>query len=264
VKPDSPATHAELIQVASEISAEHGLDGFLFNGGRWEATTFDNLAHFWAAGGDLVDDEGRPIFGEGEHRDALITTFEFLRQAVEDGASPEAVATIMEYEEFNTAAQAGTVASFLGGHWQYGQLMDILDEDEFALWDFAPIPTPEDGQHTTGTGGWTFGVFSEEPEIQAACMDFVRSVYYGPANVVANQLPTSTSLYDEYDEFDAEHYERFNELLEDGRARPGVPVYSEISEHLQVAIGELLIGNLTPEQAVDQAYEAALDAYESL
>ena len=31
------------------------VDGYLFNGGRWEGTTFDNLAHFWSQGGELVD-----------------------------------------------------------------------------------------------------------------------------------------------------------------------------------------------------------------
>lgn len=53
-------------------------------------------------------------------------------------------------------------------------------------------------------------------------------------------------------------------MLTDGRARPGVAVYPQISEHLQVAAGQLLVGELTPEEAVDQAYEQSLAAYEDL
>jgi multiple sugar transport system substrate-binding protein len=263
--PEAPRSWDELIEravAATEQAPE--VDGFLFNGGRWEATTFDNLAHFWAQGGELVDDQGRPIYGEGDNREHMVNTMAFLRELVDSGAAPERVNTILEYDEFNTAAQAGTVASFLGGHWQYGQLEEILDDEQFAAWDFAPIPGPADGEHVTGTGGWTIGAFTDDPDTLAACMEFARSVYRGPANVAAGQLPTSARLFEELDEFQSEPYQRFAELLEDGRARPGVAVYPQISEHLQVAIGQLLVGELTPEQAVDQAYEQSLAAYEDL
>lgn len=263
--PEAPQTWDELIERAREASEQAPeVDGFLFNAGRWEATTFDNLAHFWAQGGDLVDDDGRPIFGEGEHREHMVNTMAFLRELVDSGAAPERVNTILEYDEFNTAAQAGTVASFLGGHWQYGQLEEILDDEQFAAWDFAPIPGPVAGEHVTGTGGWTIGAFTDDPDTLAACMEFARSVYRGPANVAAGQLPTSAELFDELDAFQGEHYQRFAELLEDGRSRPGVPVYPQISEQLQVAIGQLLVGDLTPEQAVDEAYAQSLAAYEDL
>jgi multiple sugar transport system substrate-binding protein len=215
-------------------------------------------------GGDLVDDDGRPIFGEGDNREYMVNTLAFLRELVESGAAPERVATILQYDEFNTAAQAGTVASFVGGHWQYEQLEAMLDEEQFGNWDFAPIPVPEAGEHVTGTGGWTIAAFTDDPEALDACMEFARSVYRGPANIAAGQLPTSTRLFEELDEFQAEHYQRFAELLADGRARPGVAVYPQISEHLQVAIGQLLVGELTPEDAVDQAYEESLAAYEDL
>jgi multiple sugar transport system substrate-binding protein len=263
--PEAPQTWDELIDVAVAATEENpDVEGFLFNGGRWEATTFDNLAHFWAQGGELVDDAGRPIFGEGEHREHMVNALTFLRDLVDSGAAPERVSTILDYDDFNTAAQAGTVASFQGGHWQHGQLQEILPEDEFAQWDFAALPGPSPDQRSTGTGGWTMAAFTDDPEIIAACMDFVRSVYYGPANGMIGQLPTSASLFDELDAFQAEHFQRFGELLEDGRARPGVPVYPELSEQLQIATGQLLIGDLTPEEAVDQAYEQALQAYEDL
>lgn len=263
--PEAPQTWDELIGAALSAREQASeVDGFLFNGGRWEATTFDNLAHFWAQGGELVDDQGRPIFGEGDNREYMVNTLAFLRELVDSGAAPERVATILQYDEFNTAAQAGTVASFVGGHWQYEQLEAMLDEDQFAAWDFAPIPGPVAGEHVTGTGGWTIAAFTDDPETLDACMEFARSVYRGPANIAAGQLPTSRRLFEELDQFQAEHYQRFAELLADGRARPGVAVYPQISEHLQVAIGQLLVGELTPEEAVDQAYQESLAAYEDL
>ncbi|HUH07457.1 MAG TPA: extracellular solute-binding protein [Egibacteraceae bacterium] len=263
--PEAPQTWDELIEVASSVAQENpGTEGFLFNGGRWEAATFDNLAHFWAQGGDLIDADGRPIFGEGDNREYMLSTLEFLRELVDSGAAPERVSTILEYNEFNTAAQAGTVASFLGGHWQHGQLQDILSEEDFALWDFDRIPGPTEDQRSTGTGGWTIGVFSEDPAIQEACADLIRSVYMGPANEAVGQLPTSTILFEELPAFQEEPFLRFGDFLEEGRSRPGVPVYPSISEQIQVAVGQVLTGELTPEEAVDQSYQASLDAYEDL
>jgi multiple sugar transport system substrate-binding protein len=51
-------------------------------------------------------------------------------------------------------------------------------------------------------------------------------------------------------------------MLEHGKARPGVPVYPKISEELQVAIGTVLTGETTPEEALDRAYQASLASYE--
>lgn len=262
--PEPPETWDELIEAAvAATEQEPNVDGYLFNAGRWEATTFDNLAHFWSQGGDLVDEEGRPIFGEGENREYMLNMLEFLQRTVESGASPQRVNTIIQYDEFNTAAQTGTVASFLGGHWQYAQLEEILPEEEFALWDIAMIPGPTPEADSTGTGGWTFGAFTDDAEKLATCMDFVKSVYYGPANEFTSQVPTSTELYDSLETFQTDAFQRFRDFLEVGRARPGVPVYPEISNQLQVGIGEMLTGQLTPEQVVDQAYDQSLAAYEA-
>ena len=262
--PEPPETWDELINAAvAATEQDPNVDGYLYNAGRWEATTFDNLAHFWSQGGALVDDDGRPIFGEGENREYMLNMLNFLSRTVESGASPQRVNTIIQYDEFNTAAQTGTVASFQGGHWQYAQLEEILSEEEFGNWDFAMIPGETPDADATGTGGWTFGAFTEDPEILATCMDFVKSVYYGPANEITGQLPTSTQLYDSLERFQTEEMQRFNEFLEVGRARPGVPVYPEISNQLQVGIGQLLTGQLTAEEVVDQAYEQSLSAYEA-
>jgi multiple sugar transport system substrate-binding protein len=51
-------------------------------------------------------------------------------------------------------------------------------------------------------------------------------------------------------------------MLEHGEARPGVPVYPTMSEELQIAIGTVLTGESTPEEALDKAYKASLAAYE--
>jgi multiple sugar transport system substrate-binding protein len=59
--PRAPRTWAELIAAAKAAEKKDPkVDGYLFNGGRWEATTFDNLGYFWSQGGKLLDPRARP------------------------------------------------------------------------------------------------------------------------------------------------------------------------------------------------------------
>ena len=68
VVPEAPQTWEEL-EAAAVGASEAGLEGLLFNGARWEGTTFDWLGNFWAAGGQLVDEEWRaPETSLGEAR----------------------------------------------------------------------------------------------------------------------------------------------------------------------------------------------------
>src|SRR5688572_20321453 len=77
--PTPPRTWDELLTTASRVSRERRVAGYLYNAGRWEATVFDHLAMFWAQGGELVDEAGRPIFGEGANRAAMLRLLGFLR-----------------------------------------------------------------------------------------------------------------------------------------------------------------------------------------
>jgi multiple sugar transport system substrate-binding protein len=70
--PVAPRTWDELLDTASRVSRDRHMSGYLYNAGRWEGTVFDHLAMFWAQGGELVDGDGRPIFGEGANRRAML------------------------------------------------------------------------------------------------------------------------------------------------------------------------------------------------
>ncbi len=262
--PEAPRTWDELIRAAQEAEQKDSkVDGYLFNGGRWEGTVFDNLAHFWSQGGELVDGQGKPIFHEGQNREYMLNTMEFLKEAVDSGASPERVATIKDYSEFESAAQAGTVAMFQGGDFQYPPLEESLPPEEFKKWEVSFIPTMNQGDlQRTGTGGWTMGAFSDDPEKVEMCAEFTKEVYVGEGNQVTGQLPTNPEIFEQEKKFQDPIYDTFREGLKEGEARPGVPVYPEISNQLQIAIGTVLTGEATPEEALDEAADASMAAYE--
>lgn len=258
--PNAPATWDDLKTEASAAAAA-GKEGVLFNGGRWEGTAFDWLAHFWSQGGELVDEAGKPIFGEGANRDYMINALNFFDDLVESGAAPSRVANISTYDDFNAAAIAGTAASFIGGHWQRSQIREGMTPEQFANWDVSEIPGPSADKRSTGTGGWTVAAFSDDPAKIEMCAALIREVFMGPANEVVGDLPTRESLFASLPRFQDAYFNQLREYLVNGKARPGVPIYPEISNQLQIMIGEVLSQTKEPEQALDDAWAAVNEAY---
>ncbi|CAN5665830.1 hypothetical protein BH18ACI5_BH18ACI5_03460 [soil metagenome] len=264
--PQAPRSWAELLDVASRVARDKKIAGYLYNAGRWEATVFDHLAMFWAQGGALVDAGGRPIFGEGEHRQRMINLLAFLRDTIKTGASPRSVLASMDYQQLTSAAAAGDVAMFLGGNWQLADLKANLTPDEFAKWDVAPIPQRDPSTSSTGTGGWIWVVFARDPARRKAAVEFIRSVE-APANAAriseaTGHLPVRRSVYQQFPTFREGWYARFGEIVASGQARPAVPMYPAISTELQLAIGYAVSGDRTPEDAVDAAYRNVVQLWE--
>src|SRR3954453_5846969 len=109
--PKAPKTCDELIQYAQAAKKKDPkVDGYLYNGGRWEATTFDNLGYFWEQGGKLLDQSGKPVFAQGANGRDLLNVLKFLRRTIDTGVTPSRVTTFQTYDEMSTAAQTGTVA----------------------------------------------------------------------------------------------------------------------------------------------------------
>ncbi|PYE84867.1 extracellular solute-binding protein [Pseudoroseicyclus aestuarii] len=261
VVPEAPQTWAEA-QEAGLAAVEAGREGLLFNGGRWEGTAFDWLANFWAQGGELVDADGAPVFAEGENREKMLAAIAYYQNLVESGASPRRVTAIDDYDAFTAAAAAGTASMFVGGNWQYGQLRATLPEEQFANWAVSELPGPAPDQRATGTGGWTIAALSEDEEKRRLCGEIVKEIYAGPGNAAQGLLPTSAAIYDQYDAYDGAEYDLFAEALENGVARPGAAIYPEISNQIQIMLGNVLSGTAEPEEALDAAAAAVQAAYD--
>ncbi len=261
--PRAPRTWDELIDAAlAAKERDPSVEGYLFNGGRWEGTFNDHLGYFFSQGGELLDDEGRPVFAEGRNREAMLEVLRFMARTVQTGAAPRRVSTVGDYDEFQTGAAGGTLAMFLGGSFQWPTLEAALPEDVFATWRVSALPGRTAGQTATSTGGWTVAALSDDPEAVAACMSIVKEIYLGPANELTGRLPTSTRLFDTLETFRTPVYRTFRRLLETGQARPGFAIYPELSNQMQIAMGDVLTGGLSPEEALDRAAERVAQSYE--
>lgn len=260
---EPPRTWDELIETASRISSDSNVAGFLFPAGRGEGTTFSLLPYFWAQGGTLIDENGRPVFNEGNNRQYMLNILNFFQRLMDSGASPSKVTQFRTLGDFNSEVAARAVAMFPGGNWQKQQFYDILPEEEADQWEIAPLPMPEEDQYSSGSGGWAWGLITEDPAEQQAAVDFIQSVYNDPQwHETAGPLPTRRSVYEEYDYFANDEYaQQFAEFLEFSDARPGFPIYTTVSSELQVAVSEVVTGQTSPEAALDTAWDNVMREY---
>jgi multiple sugar transport system substrate-binding protein len=251
-----PKTWDELIAQAADLS-KRGLTGYLYPAGRGEGTVMENLPMFWAQGGELVDAAGKPVFGEGANRAAMLKLLGFLKRTVDSGASPNRVVNYKFEADMYPELLRGNVAMFLGGSWMAKQLHDLGDKNE---WSVAPIPLMTAGDPVTAAGGWTYTVFTPDAKKQDIIIDLINSLVAGPASMAAStaaigNLPTRISVAQGDSAYIKDPYVReFLGLLRYARARPGASVYPSISSELQVAISDVITGQQTPEAALDQAW----------
>ena len=265
--PRAPQTWDQLIEIASRISREKKISGYIFNAGRWEGAVFDHLPMFWGQGGELVDENGEPVFGLPPNREKMIRVLQFMRDTITRGASPSSVLANNDYQQLSSAAISGDTAMFLGGSWQLRDLEPSLSKEQFALWDVAPIPQREAGAVSTGAGGWIWVSFAKDPAKAKAAAELIQfiesSKNVGVISQLAHQLPARKSVYQQFPFFREDPFHaRFGEWLAGARARPAVLIYPTISEQLQLAIGYAVSGDKTPEQAVDGAWGEVLKVAE--
>jgi multiple sugar transport system substrate-binding protein len=258
-----PASWDEALEVGRELSNE-GLDAYLFPAGRDEATmTTTILPLFWSQGGELTDEEGNPVFGEGGNRDAMLNTFEFIRSLVQEGVTPPRVTTYGLETDINGDAASGNTAMFHGGNWQVGLLQDIIGEEEFAeQWSVAPIPAEDGSSFATTAGGQMWGIFTEDEARREAAVSFLNAAFVGDEGMtgwcnVGGYLPPREPVFDLPEYEGNEFTDTFREHLDQyAQVRPAAEIYQRISTEMQVALSGVITGDTTPEQALDNVVSA--------
>jgi multiple sugar transport system substrate-binding protein len=265
---DPPETWEELVSVGQDIVDNEDMNAFMYNGGKWEATTFDNLAYFWAMGGSLVDDEGAPVLDEDENNQALLETFQWFKRTIDTGITPQRVANIDDYALLREAGLNDETAMFLGGNWQISTIQSQVDDESvWQNWKVSKIPQKSADISSTGAGGWTKAVFTDDGDARQAAMDLYAKFMSGEGMSARCEaggfLPTRQSVFDENDFFSDDPYQQvYAELLQDAKARPGFPIYITISEEWQVAAGKVLTDQASPEDAVNAMVNNVNSEYE--
>jgi multiple sugar transport system substrate-binding protein len=256
-----PTSWAELLRAGQDLLSE-GLTPYLFPAGRDEATVTTSLfPYFWAQGGELTDADGTPVFGEGENREAMLNSLGFIQECVESGITPQRVTDYAKETDLNGDVASGRTAMFLGGNWQVNLLKEIIGAEQFvSQWGVAPVPSIEGGDHhATTAGGWVWGVLAADEEKQRAGVDFLNTAFVSDQGMagwcsVGGYLPPRQSVFEVPDYRGNEYTDTFREHLNKyARNRPAAEIYQDISTALQVAVGQVVSRDASPEQALETA-----------
>jgi len=254
---EPPQTWEQVIQVGQDIAENEDMDGYMYSGGRWAATTFDHLGMFWGQGGKAVDyDTGKYVLPD--HRDKMLNVLKFLRETVETGASPQRVANITDYELLAQAATKDSVGMFLGGNWQLQTgIKPAYDGDEWQNWQVTQVPQKGPDMQGNSAGGWNQGIFhAENDQALSAAKDWVASWVdkqnMADHNRIAGSLPTRQSIYEDVDYFANDPYQvEFAKGLEHARPAPGFGVWSLLTNEFVRHAGSVITGQTTPKEAMN-------------
>jgi len=264
-----PKNWKEVIEIGQKVMKDNKevTDGFLTEAGLYENTTFNYWGTYWAAGGELVDAKGRPVFNQGKNREAMLKVLRLLRQLVDSKVMSPRVVEMGSSAALDAAVAGSNPAMFLGGTWRLASLRDLLGP-KLDKWDITPTPPVFEGDApTTGAGGWTWGIFTKDAAKQKLAFSFLWDVYgsfegMGEVCFNAGWLPTRKSVAEQYGPMKSDKlYAKFTDQLKYARLRPAAPVYPDISRVFQTEFAEVILGRKAPEKALDDAYEKVMEVY---
>jgi multiple sugar transport system substrate-binding protein len=261
---EPPRTWSDLLDVGGAIAEGEGIDGFTL-----QMSALDTLPFFWGQGGELVDDDGVPVLGNEDNYDALLSTFQFFQDLVDQGVTPTRVGTIDDPDQLGQEGANGQTAMFIGSNSRY-QISVEPNDDNPERWDVAELPMREADQFATGVGGWTEGVYAEDGEVADAAKSFAAKAVepraMGRYCEAGSQLPTRASVFDDDDLFAGDTFrfqDKFREFLENGVARPSAPIYSQaIEEEWVTAKERVFTQQSSPESAVQTMLNNIDEAYD--
>jgi multiple sugar transport system substrate-binding protein len=250
---ERPGSWTEVLAAAQTISERaEGVHGVVFRGIRGNPIVTGFLPLLWAHGAEIIDADGQVVFDSPESV-AAVELFLALK-----AFAPIGVETY-DSSEVRDALQRGDVAMAIE---IWPSWIPALDDPAVSQVvgqvEIMPAPGQVAGPSPM-LGSWLLGVAADAPNPEAgqAFLEFVTSDEVQRRLALEVGLPpTAEAAYT-----DPEVVERFRwypaqlEALQNARARPRIPQWSQVESILGDYLQFVLIGQMTPERAVTEAHE---------
>ena len=253
---DEPQTWQEVYEQAG------AMDGIVYQGAPYEGLTCDFLELAFAAGGQVLSEDGKSSVIDSEEN---IAALQFMVDGVKDGIAANGVTTYME-EESRRYFESGR-ATFMR-NWPYAYALGQAEGSK-VKGKFKVMPFPEwEGGSTAGILGGhnqVVSVYSKNPGGALKWIDYIT----GKENQKAQMLTASQSstLKATYDDPEIQKKYAFATQLRDAisqaNARPVSPVYPQISQAIYKNVNEALAGRVSPEEALKTAKTQMQQALET-
>jgi len=251
----APTDLDELRKIAARGVRERAMPfGFVWQGARYEGLVTVFLEQLGAFGGAIVDSDGRIVVDSDRAVDALT----FMRDSIYvDQVVPASVLTWQE-EQARLAFQNGQAVFMRNWPYAYALLQDPEQSRVAGRFGIAPMPAARDGSPTAALGGSVLAINANSGDAEAAyqLIDYLLE----PAQLldrarIAGQYPPRPTMYETKDLEDALRMapSEVRRIIERAVPRPATPVYTELSQILQIALHRALTRQQEPRAALLQA-----------
>ena len=249
----------ETWQEVYELAAEH--DGIAYQGASYEGLTVDFLELAFAAGGEVLSEDGKTaVLDSPENLAAL----KFMVDGIKSGAAPQAVTTYME-EPARRAFEAGRV-TFLR-NWPYVYGTANRAKETKGKFKVVPFPSFEGAGKAGILGGFNLVIstYSKNPGGALKLIDYMTSQERQTEDVV--KYSDASPLAVVYDDPAVQKAQPFSpelkQAVEQSRSRPVSPVYPQISQAIYKNVNAALSEKVSPEDALKQAQTEVQKALET-
>jgi multiple sugar transport system substrate-binding protein len=249
-----PATFEELERIASWARSRRGLRyGLVYQGARYEGLVTVFTEYLGGFGGTILDG-GRVTVNSPAAVKALTTMRDEIYR---EGIVPSATLTWHE-EESRFAFQNGEAAFMRNWPYPYALMQDSASSRVAGRYAVAPMPAAPGGRPTATLGGAQLAINanSAHPEAAWAVIEYLtRPEQMLERARVVGQFPTRPALYDEPELAKALVIPpaRARAIIQLAVPRPVTPVYTELSEILQIYLHRALTRQLDPAPALASA-----------
>ena len=256
---DVPQTYDEVVEVARFFAEEvDGVYGLAMRGASGHQATHSWLMHASPFGATVFDENWEPAFTSPES----IETLEFMKKMVEYG--PPGTESFDQDGQFNAFLQ-GETAMYIDASVITGPIRDPELSAITGKVGYARHPEARTGLSQTGGFGIAIPSNARNPEAAFLLMQWLTSPEIERRAVLDGAPPVRHSTVD-----DPEMQEQFPEFevlaeqLEYANPdwRPIIPEWGEINEQLGIAINQVLTGDKTPEQAMQDVEQPIRDIME--
>jgi trehalose/maltose transport system substrate-binding protein len=254
---DQPQTWQEVY----EIAGQH--DGIVYQGAPYEGLTCDFLEIAFAAGGQVLSDDGKTaVIDSPENLAAL----QLMVDGVENGVAANGVTTYME-EESRRYFESGQ-ATFMR-NWPYAYALGQKQGSKIAgKFDVMPFPEFEGAGRAGILGGHNqvVSVYSKNPGGALKWIDYVTGAENQKRQFLDySQAPPLAAVYDDPEvQKKYKFATQLREAVSQAKARPVSPVYPQISQAIYTNVNQALSGRTSPEDALKRAQsemQAALETF---
>ena len=249
----APETFDDLVRVATQARQRGVRQGFVWQGARYEGLVTTFLEYLGAYGGRILDG-GRVVVNSPSGRKALT---EMRDEIYGSGIVPPAVLTWHE-EESRFAFQNGEAAFMRNWPYAYPLMQDAAQSRVAGKFSVAPMPAGPGGSHTATIGGAQLAINrrTEHPEAAWAVIEYLtRPEQMRERAQVVGQFPTRSAVYDDPDLASglAIPPATVRRIIEYAIPRPVTPMYTQLSEILQIHLHRALTRQADPAASLAQA-----------